>query len=118
MENTQIVKDIAESYAPKTKEQTRFEELTSLDNKVKRPAEIFAYTFGCAGALVLGAGMCLTMGVIAAGASWAMPVGVVVGVLGLAIAGINYPVYRAILKRRKAKYADRILQLSNELLNK
>lgn len=117
---TQIntIKDIAESYAPKTEQQSKFEELTALDAKVRRPAEIFAYSFGCAGNLVLGAGMCLAMGVIGTGAGWAMPVGIIVGLVGIAAVSANYFIYKAILKRRKAKYAKRILSLSDELLNK
>ncbi len=113
-----MVRDIAESYAEKTPEQSKFEQLTALDRNVRRPAEIFAYTFGCAGSLVLGAGMCLAMGVIGAGAGWAMPVGVVVGVVGIAAVAANYFIYKAILKRRKAKYAKQVINLSDELLNK
>ncbi len=117
---TQIntIKDIAESYAPKTEQQSKFEELTVLDTKVRRPAEIFAYSFGCAGSLVLGAGMCLAMGVIGTGAGWVMPVGIIVGLVGIAAVSANYFIYKAIIKRRKAKYAKRILSLSDELLNK
>lgn len=118
MKNLRIVENIAESYAPKTDEQNKFEELTALDAKVRRPAEIFAYTFGCAGALVLGVGMCLAMGVIGSSLSWAFTAGIVIGVVGISLVSLNYFIYKAILKRRKAKYAKRILALSDELLNK
>lgn len=113
-----IVKNIAESYCEKTTEQSKFEQLTALDAKVRRPAEIFSYSFGCAGSLVLGAGMCLAMGVIGTGTSWAMPAGIVVGLVGIALVSVNYFIYKAILKRRKTKYAKHILNLSDELLNK
>lgn len=121
MENAiqeKIVKDIAESYSPKTEEKSRFERLTALDAKVRRPAEIFTYSFGTAGTLVLGLGMCLAMGTIASGAAWAMPAGIVIGVAGLAIICTNYFIYKVILKRRKAKYAEEILKLSDELLKR
>ena len=121
MENTNqidMVKSIAKEYSPKTADQNKLDKLTALDGKVHRPADIFAYTFGCAGSLVLGVGMCLAMGVIGSSLSWAFPAGIVIGVVGIALVSVNYFIYKAILKRRKAKYAKEILALSNELLNK
>ncbi len=112
------IKNITERYAEKTTERSRYEELIALDAKVRRPANIFSYIFGGAGALILGAGMCLAMGVLAEGAVWAMPVGVVVGVIGIAMCAANYFIYKAVLKSRRKKYAKQILSLSDELLNK
>ena len=88
--------------------------LRSLDNKVKVPASVFAYTFGIIGALILGTGMCLAMKVIGD----LMAVGIVIGVIGIAMVSVNYPIYMAILKSRKAKYSKEILELSEKILNK
>ena len=77
------------------------DKLCALDNKVKVPASIFAYTFGIVGALVLGTGMCLAMKVIGN----LMALGIVIGVLGIAMVSVTYPIYKAILKSRKAKYS-------------
>ena len=88
------------------------EQLKALDGAVRRPAAIFAYTFGILGALVLGVGMCLAMEVIGS----LMPLGIVVGVVGIAMVFANYFLYRRILNARKRKYAGKIIALSDELL--
>ena len=110
-------KTIAEKirYGYEEHEPTKLEELKKLDEKVKRPASIFSYVFGTAGSLVLGTGMCLATKVI--GASLPMAAGIVIGVAGIAMVSANYFIYKLILKKRKAKYADRVISLSNELLN-
>ena len=100
------------------KEITKFDELKELNKKVQRPAKIFAYTFGSLSSLVLGTGMCLAMKTIGATLSWAMPLGICVGVLGIALVSVNYPIYQTILKKRKQRYAKQIVELSDSLLNK
>ena len=80
---------------------------------VRRPAAIFAYTFVILGALVLGVGMCLAMEVIGS----LMPLGIVIGVIGIVMVAVNYPIYKRILSQRKKKYAPEIVALSDELLN-
>jgi ABC-type Fe3+ transport system permease subunit len=109
------VEQIRDSYVEKGI--TKFDELKALDKRVKLPAEIFAYVFGSLSSLVLGTGMCLAMKVIGAGLSFAMPLGIGVGILGIALVSVNYPIYQKILKSRKKKYARRIMELSNSLLN-
>ena len=56
---------IASEYAPK--ETRKVVALRKLDSRAKRPAGIFAYTFGTVMALLLGAGMCLSMNVMIKG---------------------------------------------------
>ncbi len=102
---------IREQYGEKTT--TKLDELKALDRKVKMPAEIFAYIFGVVGALVLGVGMCLAMKVLAD----LMPLGIVVGVLGIIMVSVNYFIYNGILNKRKKKYSEKILKLSAEILN-
>ncbi len=97
--------------------QTKLEQLRRLDRKAKLPADIFAYSFGTAGALILGTGMSLAMGVIGSSLGFAMPLGIAVGVVGMALCSVNYLLYRAILKSRKKKYGKEILSLSDEILN-
>lgn len=88
--------------------------LRSLDNKVKVPASVFAYTFGIVGALILGTGMCLAMKVIGN----LMALGILIGIVGIIIVSVNYPIYRLIVKSRKAKYGKEIIALSEQILNK
>lgn len=100
------------------KEITKLDELKKLDKKVKNPCRVFAYVFGSVSSLILGAGMCLAMKVIGTTLPFAMPLGIGVGLLGILLLSINYPIYKSILKRRKGKYAKQIFELSNSLLNK
>ena len=103
---------IANEYAPKNA--SKVLALKKLDRKAKRKANIFAYTFGTLMALVLGTGMCLSMGVLGGG-SIMMTAGIVVGVIGLIGVGVNYPIYRRLLESGKRQYAFEIVQLAKEI---
>jgi len=102
------------------KQPSELDELRKLDAKVKKPANIFAYTFGSIGAIVMGAGMSLVMTDIGAmiGLASTMIPGIAIGVAGMAIALVNYPIYKAILGSRKKKYGAEILKLSEKIMNK
>ena len=106
------IEKIRASYTEK--EVTKLDELKELDKKVKRPAQIFAYAYGTISSLVLGTGMCFAMEVI--GSSVALGVGV--GLVGIALTLTTYPIFKAMLRKRKAKYAKQIFELSDSLLNK
>lgn len=101
------------------KESTELDELRELDTKVKRPANLFAYIFGSIGAVIMGAGMSLVMTDIGAslGMGDAMVPGIAVGVVGLLMALLNYPMYKRILSSRKKKYGSEILKLSDKIIN-
>lgn len=43
------------------------------------------------------------------------PVGIAVGVIGLALTALNYPIYKRILNSRKKKYGKQILKLTDEI---
>ena len=58
---------IANEYAPK--QTSKVKALKKLDAQAKNPANIFTFTFGIISSLVLGTGMCLSMGVIGTGIS-------------------------------------------------
>ena len=104
---------IANEYAPK--QTSKVKALKKLDAKAKMPANIFTYTLGVVSALVLGTGMCLSMGVIGAGTTLTMGVGVAIGCLGIFGASVNYPLYKRILTKSKNKYATDIIRLANEI---
>jgi len=89
--------------------------LKKLDRRAKLPAQILTYALGVAGALILGAGMCLCMGVIGQGLSIAMPLGIVVGVIGIGLVSVNYPVYKKLLEKGKRKYAFEVMELAKEI---
>lgn len=107
-----IAESIAKDYAPK--ESSKIVALKKLDNKAKLPATIFTYSFGIVSALVFGTGMCLTMQVIGSGMG-GMVLGIVVGIIGLAGCGVNYPIYKKMLEKGKAKYAYEIVELARQI---
>ena len=107
-----IAESIAKDYAPK--ESSKLVALKKLDHKAKLPATIFTYSFGIISALVFGTGMCLAMQVIGGGLA-GMVLGVVVGIAGLAGCGVNYPIYKKMLEKGKAKYAFAIVQLARQI---
>ena len=100
------------------KQSTELDALRELDAKVKRPANVFAYMFGSISAIIMGAGMSLVMTDIGAviGIASALVPGIAIGVVGLGMALLNYPIYKGILGSRKKKYAPEILKLSEKLL--
>ena len=104
---------IANEYAPK--DTSKVMALRKLDAKAKLPASIFAYTFGIITALITGVGMCLSMKVIGDGSMGMFVLGVIVGIIGLAGMGINYPVYKKMLTKGKEKYAFEIMELAKEI---
>ena len=93
--------------------------LRELDAKVKRPANVFAYVFGSVSAIIMGSGMSLVMTDIGAaiGISNSLIPGIVIGVIGMALAIVNYPIYKGILAKRKKKYSAEILSLSERIMN-
>lgn len=99
---------------------TQLDKLKELDAKVKRPANVFAYIFGSISAIIMGCGMSLVMTDIGdtLGMSSTMAPGVIIGVAGMLLAIINYPIYKGILNSRKNKYAKEILALSEKLMSK
>ena len=112
-----LVQKIRTQYTEK--EHTELDELKALDAKVKRPANVFGYTFGTVSAIIMGSGMSFCMTDIGAmlGLSNAMVPGIAVGVVGMGMALSTYPIYKSILNSRKKRYAADILELSGRLMN-
>ena len=113
-----LVEKIRTQYTEK--ETTELDSLKALDAKVKRPANIFAYIFGGISAIIMGCGMSLVMTDIGAivGLGEAMIPGIAIGVVGMAMALLTYPIYKSILGARKKKYAKQILELSEKMINR
>lgn len=114
--NEKVAEKIRTQYTEK--EHTQLDALKALDAKVKRPANIFAYIFGSLGAIIMGSGMSLIMTDIGAtiGITNTMLPGIIIGVVGLLLVIVNYPIYKGILNGRRQKYADQILKLSDEIM--
>lgn len=113
-----IVQKIRTQYTEK--EQTCLDELKRMDAKVKRPANVFAYIFGSVSAIVMGSGMSLVMTNIGemVGIGDPMIPGIAIGIVGMIMAIINYPIYKSVLNSRRKKYAEKIIALSEKIMNK
>ena len=109
---------IRSKYMPK--EESKLDQLYRLDAHVTQRATVRSVTTGFVGALIMGCGMSLAMTDIGASiglGNLAMLVGILVGILGMALVGIAYPVYFHVLKKERAKIAPEILRLTDELMN-
>lgn len=115
MKNTEKVyaEQIAAEYSPKTT--SKAVALRKLDNKVKKAPKIASITFGTVATLIFGTGMCLAMKVIGAGTAAAMAAGTAIGVAGMALMAVNYPLYKKFLNVRKKKYAFEIVELARQI---
>lgn len=112
-----LVQKIRTQYTEK--EHTQLDALRELDAKVKRPANVFAYVFGSISAIIMGSGMSLVMTDIGSsiGVENSMVPGIIIGIVGMLMAIINYPIHKSILTSRKKKYADQIMTLSEKIMN-
>jgi uncharacterized membrane protein YeaQ/YmgE (transglycosylase-associated protein family) len=105
------IQRIKEKYVPK--EKNKMEQLRHLDESATRPGTIAALVVGIIGTLLLGVGMCCSM-------VWAdkfFIVGVVVGIIGIAILVAAYPLFVHITKKQREKITPEILRLTEELSN-
>lgn len=110
-----LAESIAKDYAPK--DNSKIVALKKLDRRAKLPATIFTYTCGIISALVFGTGMCLAMQVIGSGIT-GLVLGIIIGIIGMIGCAVNYPIYKKMLEKGKAKYAYEIVQLAREIADK
>lgn len=114
-----MAQKIRTQYMEKEEKSTDLDKLKELDRKVKRPANIFGYTFGTISALIMGSGMSLVMTDIGEKLELGdmMVHGIVIGVIGMGIVVVAYPVYTRILKKEREKIAPEILRLTEEIMH-
>lgn len=108
-EKTELEK-IRKKYTPKTSEESKLEQIKRLDKSVESSAMTRALTVGIIGSLILGVGMCCTM-------VWTdfFVLGIIVGIIGMLVCGLAYPVYKRSLDQKRAVVGAQILKLSDEI---
>lgn len=104
------IKKIREKYMPKEERVTKLELLRKLDRDAEKPGQICSIVLGVIGTLLFGFGMCCTM----VWTDWFVQ-GIAIGVVGMVILALAYPVYLSVTKKQRQKIAPRILQLTEEL---
>jgi len=109
------VEAIRKKYLPK--EEDKMEQLRKLHSIPTQKAQAASIAIGVVGTLVLGTGMSLCMTDLGAVlGNYAMVAGVVLGLCGMVLVAMAYPVYNKVLKTERARIAPDILRLTDELL--
>lgn len=109
------VEEIRKKYLPK--EEEKMEQLRKLHAIPTQKAQAAALAVGIIGALILGTGMSLCLTELAAAlGNFAMVLGIAVGLVGMVMTALAYPVYSRTLKKEREKIAPEILQLTDDLL--
>ena len=109
------IEEIRKAYLPK--EEDKMTELRRLHAIPTQKAQTLSLTVGIIGLLILGTGMSLCMTELGAAlGSFAMVLGILVGLAGLAMVAVSYPLYRRTLEQERAKIAPEIIRLTDELL--
>lgn len=104
------IKKIREKYIPK--EADKMEQLRRLDRSVTHKGTIISLIFGVIGTLLFGFGMSCTMVWI----DTLFIAGIIVGLIGIAMAAAAYPLYNIVTKKEREKIAPEILRLTDELM--
>jgi len=105
------IERIRNKYLPK--QESKMDQLIKLDKQAEVPGQIASIVAGTVGLLLLGVGMCCTMVWNTSVGIFAL--GVVIGLIGMVVAGVAYPIYQKVTTKERAKIADQIIALSNEL---
>ena len=103
------IKKIRQKYMPP--EENKLDQLRRLDKSAQNRGTAVAIAVGVVGTLLLGIGMCCTM-------VWTglfIP-GVIIGVLGIGVLSVAYPLYNTLVKKQRQKLAPKILKISDELM--
>ena len=109
------VEEIRKKYLPK--EEDKMAQLRKLHAIPTQKAQAASLAVGIIGALIMGTGMSLAMTEIGAAlGGLAMLLGIGVGIVGMVLVALAYPVYNRVLKNERQRIAPEILRLSDELL--
>jgi hypothetical protein len=114
----QEVEAIRRKYMPN--EESKLDRLRRLHRSATSRAQSRAIKVGVVGTVVMGAGMSFTMTdvgqLLGLAKVLSMLLGILVGVAGMALVALAYPVYNRVLKKERQRIAPEILSLTDELL--
>ena len=111
----QEVEEIRNAYLPK--QEDKMDQLRKLHALPTQKAQAASIALGVIGALILGTGMSLCMTDLGAAlGGLAMAVGIPVGIAGIVLVALAYPVFKRRLKKERERIAPEVLRLTEELL--
>ena len=112
------IKAIRKKYAVTEEAEDKMAQLRRLDAAVTQKATTVSLVFGIIGALIMGIGMSLVMTDIGniLGTTLALIVGIGIGIIGIVLVCMAYPIYNRTLKKEREKIALEILRLTDELM--
>ena len=114
------IKKIREKYIRPEIKEDKMEELRRLDKEASNKAATASLIIGIIGALILGSGMSMIMTdvnlFIGLGNNEALITGIIVGVVGIILVSLAYPLYNRILKKEQERIAPKIIELTDELM--
>ena len=114
-ERQQEIEAIRKKYLPK--EEDKMEQLRRLHSIPTQKAQAASIAIGVLGTLILGTGMSLCMTELGTALGHlAMVIGILVGLFGLVMVALAYPVYNIVLRKERKQIAPEILRLADELL--
>ena len=112
------IKTIRKKYTAPEQTEDKMTQLRRLDAGVYSKATTVSLVVGIIGALIMGTGMSLIMTEVGAflGTVLAMVAGIGLGVIGIILVCLAYPLYHRTLKKEREKIAPEILRLTDELM--
>lgn len=111
----QEVEEIRKAYLPK--EEDKMEQLRKLHAIPTQKAQAVSLAIGIVGALILGTGMSLCMTELGSALGpLALILGIVVGLVGMVMVAVAYPIFNRVLKKEREKIAPEILHLTDDLM--
>ena len=112
------IRKIRQKYEPQ--EEDGMTKLRKLDLKASERATVIALVPGIIGALVLGSGMSIIMtdfgAILGIKGTVGMIFGIILGLIGIVLVALAYPVYSKVIKKEREKIAPEILRLTEELM--
>ena len=111
----QEIENIRRKYLPP--QEDKMEQLRKLHHSASRKAQSASIAIGVIGALILGTGMSLFMTKLGSVfGNLSMLIGIIVGLFGMVLVALAYPIYNKVLKKERERIAPEILRLTEELL--
>ncbi len=106
----QRAQQIVEMYSSEGPKNTVEGQIVNIEESIRKKSSVRAITIGIAGCLIMGIGMSLTMVT-----TEFFALGIVIGIIGLAVVCANYPLYKRHLANLRETAKPQIIELASHL---